>query len=94
MMPVAEREKKTARIDLRLTPRQRALFEAAASARDETLNHWAAAHLEEAAKIDIASQRTTYLSDAEFDALLRDLENGTPPEQIQALLQQDYVWEK
>lgn len=94
MARLMEREKKTARIDLRLTPSQRSLFENAAAARNETLNQWATAHLEEAARLDIESQHVTYLPDASFDALLHELENGTVPEQIQELLQQKYVWEK
>ena len=94
MTPIIEREKKTARIDLRLTPRQRALFESAAATRNESLSQWATKHLEKSALIDIESGRTTYLSDADFDFLLHKLEDGTPPEQIQELLQQKYVWEK
>lgn len=94
MPATLEREKKTARIDLRLTPTQRSLFESAAFTRNESLNQWATAHLEEAARQDIESHKVTYLSDEDFDALLRSLEKSSLPPELQALLQETPVWEK
>jgi uncharacterized protein (DUF1778 family) len=69
---------KNNRIDLRVTPEQKALLEQAASLKGISLSAYSIAHLLPLAQQDIADQEKLLLSDRDRDLLMASIEN--PPE--------------
>lgn len=95
-MPTAsalmEKQDKTSRMDIRLTPSRRKNYEYAAALRGMTLTQWATSNLDESARRDIESARQTVLSSEAFDEFCEMLEAPMPQEALD-LLARKPVWE-
>lgn len=85
-------EQKDARMDLRMTRQQKALFEKAASIRGETLTRWSMANLVDAAEREIREAETIWLSSEDFDRFAEAVEKGGMPDKVKQLLAREPRW--
>lgn len=84
---------KTARLDLRLAPRQKALVEQAAALSGSTVAGYAVAQLVEAAATTVARSRTLVLDPDAWDDFLAALD-APDDESFAALRDMTPVWEQ
>jgi uncharacterized protein (DUF1778 family) len=87
---------KTARLSLRLTPKQDVVLRRAAEARGESTSDYVLRHAVEAAELDLADRRVFALEDAAWNKL-QDLLSATPsqlPPAMARLLSQQSVLER
>ena len=86
-------EPRSDRLQLRVTPQQREVIEAAAKSRQETITDYVVRHAVSAAKDDLADRRYFLIDDAawsEFNALLERPPVRKP--RIEKLLAQPVPW--
>lgn len=89
---LTEKQDKTSRMDIRLTPSRRKNYEYAAALRGMTLTQWATSNLDENARRDIESARRTVLSSEAFDEFCEMLDAPVPQAALD-LLARKPVWE-
>jgi len=92
MATTALSNRKTSRLDMRLTPEQRKEIEYAAGLKGMSLTQWAVQSLLASARRDVEEETTTRLSMEAFDEFARALGQGMPQE-AQDLLARKPVWE-
>ena len=73
------KERKTSRIDLRMTDEQKRQIEAAANISGVSTAQWSISRLMESARREIAEQGALRVSEEAFDALARALEAPQDP---------------
>lgn len=74
------KERKSSRLDLRMTDEQREQIDAAARINGMSVSQWSMSRLMESARRDIAEQGLMRLSSESFDAFLALLEEPPSPE--------------
>ncbi len=82
---------KSSRMDMRMSERQRSLFERAAALKGQTLTQWSLTHLEAAAEQDIREASALYLEPDAFDAF-RDALEAPMPDAMKRLLETEDIW--
>lgn len=85
-------EKKTSRIDLRLTDEQKQQIEQAAHLKGTTLSQWIVTNLLDDARRTIMEQSLYRMSETAFDEFARSLEAPTDST-FAALMQEKTIWE-
>ena len=78
-MATAALDRKTSRLDLRMTDEQKRQIETAASLAGISISQWSLSHLLESAQKAITDQATIQLSAASFDEFARLLEQPPNP---------------
>ncbi len=73
-MATAALDRKTSRIDLRMTDEQKRQIETAASLAGASISQWSLSHLLESAQQTITDQATVRLSEKSFDEFARALD--------------------
>lgn len=86
-------EKKTGRIDLRMTDEQRHQIDLAAAVNGMSVSQWCLGKLMESARRDIAEQGLMRLSSEAFDSFARLLEQDANP-RFAELKNEATRWEK
>lgn len=84
---------KEARLDLRLTRDQRSVIERAAQLSGSTMTGWAVSTLSSIARREVATQATTCIPAAEWEAFLHLLEGPVAPEMTE-LINRTPVWDQ
>lgn len=85
------RERKTGRLDLRMTEEQRRQIDAAADINGMSVSQWSISRLMESARRDIAEQGLMRLSAESFDKFAQLLEEPPSPE-FEALRSRETRW--
>lgn len=91
-MPTAVLERKTSRIDLRMTDEQKRQIESAAALCGMNVSQWSIDRLLDSARNDIAKARTTSLSNEAFDEFARQLTEPVDPT-FKAFAERKSIWE-
>lgn len=86
-------ERKTSRLDLRMTDEQKACIEEAASLCGQSVSQWSIGKLMNSATEDIAANRSMKLSDESFDLFVQALERPVDPV-FASFLQGKTQWEQ
>ena len=91
-MSTATPERKTSRIDLRMTDEQKRQIESAAALCGTSVSQWSIDRLLDSARSDIARARTTALSSQAFDEFVRQLTEPVDPT-FEAFAKRKSIWE-
>lgn len=91
-MPTATLERKTRRIDLRMTDEQKRQIESAAALCGTSVSQWSIDRLLDSARSDIAKARTTSLSSEAFDEFVHRLTEPIDPT-FKAFAERKSIWE-
>jgi uncharacterized protein (DUF1778 family) len=81
----ASMDKKSARLDFRLSAKKRSLYVRAAALKGLSLTGWALNNLDECAQRDIRSETETVLSAQQFDEFAAALEQPMPEAMLKLL---------
>ena len=84
-------ERKSSRMDLRLSDTRKALYERAAAIKGQTLSQWSLAALDVAAEKTIEDSRALYLDAKDFDKFCELLDLPAPTA-FQELLAMEPEW--
>ena len=91
-MATAVLDRKTSRIDLRMTDEQKRQIERAAALCGTSVSQWSIDRLLDSARTDIANARKTTLSDQAFDEFARLLDEPVDPA-FEAFAKRKTPWE-
>ena len=91
-MATATLDRKTSRLDLRLTDEQKRRIETAASLSGISVSQWSISHLLESAQQAIADQSTLRMTEEAFDAFAALLDEPVEPD-FASFLTEKTRWE-
>lgn len=83
-----EKERKAARLALRVEPSRKSAYEYAASINGKTVSQWMLANLDAAAERDVAAARTLRLPDEAF-ARICDMSDNPVPKELRELVDRE-----